>query len=177
MHTNRTTILALVLLGFTTIFSIVSTADDNNVFRSKAKYMNYVGTYYGEDGSIMTYHSDGTATGTDANMFTEDPSNRLLGRKTTPYLGAWKMVDQNVMLVTVLAFATEQFGHNYSPDGLIYKIKWLAVFDDPAKGPSPSYTIDKLTVEVFLVGQNPITDEPAAVVESPGTRSYRLIVD
>ena len=136
--------------------------------------MKFVGTFYGDSSRIITYNSDGTASLVLADMFTEDASSPSAGRKTTPMMGVWRKAGDNQIQVTMLSFATEQFGHNYNANGCIFKTKWLAIFDEPVKGVSPGYTAVNIVVEGFLPFQNPITDVPAFVVPQPDGRADRL---
>jgi hypothetical protein len=56
-------------------------------------------------------------------MFTEDLNTPSAGRKTTPQQGVWRKVGTNKIQVTTLSFATEQLGHNYTPNGVSAGVK------------------------------------------------------
>lgn len=174
MSANRKTIIVLVLLALTAAFSTASNTTYYGKQSSRAAPINFVGTFYGENSRTITYHSDGTMSLVLADMFSDDPTLISAGRRQTPFLGVWRKVDVNKIRVTSLSFVTEAFGHRYGPDGLILKTKWLAIFDDPVKGISPSYTAVNVVVEVFSPDQNPTSDEPVIVVPLPNSRAYRL---
>jgi hypothetical protein len=175
MLSNGKTLIAIVLLAFTANLALAPTAMGDN--SSRAAPAKFVGTFYGENDRIITYHSDGTVSLVDSQMFSDDVTNTAGGRKTTPFLGVWKKVGDNMIQVTTLSFATEPTGHNYLPGGLTFKTKWRAIFDEAVNGVSPGYLAVDIVAEVFLPGQNPISDEPFAVVPVQDARSYRLTVE
>jgi hypothetical protein len=163
MYSIQKTVMTLVLLVATAAFATVSMAGGGNA--SKAAPMKFVGAYYSLAGDLVTFHSDGTMSAVASVMFSDDPNTNFQGRKVTPSRGAWRVVGPNTIRVTGIRFSTEPFGHNYQPDGVIVKSTWEAVFDKPVQGRSPAYHVDTITSEVFLPGQNPVTDEPLLVLE------------
>jgi hypothetical protein len=168
MYSIQKALITLMLLVFTAAFAAGSMADYHN--NSKAAPMKFVGAYYSLAGDLTTFHSDGTMSAVTSVMFSDDPiNNSFQGRKVTPSRGAWRVVGPNTIRVTGIRFLTEAFGHNYQPDGVIVKSTWEAVFDKPVRGKSPAYHVDTITSEIFLPGQNPITDEPVLVLEFPGS--------
>ena len=175
MLLNPRTTAALVFLAVMACLSLAVAADDSDVFRSKAKYMKYVGTYYDEVGDLINIHADGTVTVVYGNMFSEPGVG---GRRVTPALGVWRKVGEHQLQVTSLRFMTDAEGNNYRPGGLIQKTTVLAVFDEPVRGQSLGYTIEMggVMVEFFRPDQNPTTDEPIGVIASTGdgSRGYRL---
>ena len=124
--------------------------------------MKFVGTFFADNGRLIcTYNSDGTVFLVVADMFTEDLNTLTAGRKTTPWQGGWRKVGDNEIQITLLSFATEPLGHNYNANGVIFKTKWLATFDDPVKGVSHGYTVTNAVLEVYDPGQNPTAEAPA----------------
>ena len=166
------TLSTIMLLVVTAAFATAPMAEDGN--SSKASPQKFVGTFYGENGRTISYHSDGTMSLVDANMFSDDPNLLTAGRRTTPFLGVWKKVGPNTIRVTSLNFATEIAGHDYIPAGFTLKTSWTAVYDAPVEGLSPGYTATEVMVEAFLVGTNPITDGSVAVLALPDSRAERL---
>ena len=176
MYTMQKTLITLMLLVFTAAFAAAPMADNGN--SSRATPMKFVGTFYGEGSRVITYHSDGTVSLVNADMFSDDPNLETGGRRSTPFLGVWQKVDDDTIKATTLSFLTEIAGHNYDPDGVIVKTSWLARYDDPVNGVSPGYTtVGDGLVEVFLPDQNPTSDEPILVVTVPPGRGDRLNVD
>ncbi len=176
MLANRKTITAITLMVVAAFFSTAAAVGDNDVFRSKAKYMKYVGTYYTDSGQTVTIHSDGTETTVQASMY----SRTDLGgeRRTTPAQGVWRKVGKNEIEITNIRFITDTLGSEYQPDGLIQKSTFVAVFDEPVRGQSLAFTVDGFLIEFFESDQNPITDEPTGVVAATtGYRAYRLEVE
>ena len=174
MYVNQKTAMTLLLLACAAAFAPVSMAGN----ASKAAPMKFVGTYYGSSGTVTSFHSDGTMSIVVADMFSDDPASKYEGRKATPGRGAWRVTGANTIRQTNIIFVTEAFGHNFQPGGAILKTTWDAVFDEPVRGRSPGYTLDKTTVEIFLPGQNPITDVPVLVRETPfAGRGIRLEVE
>lgn len=174
MLANRKTITAITLMVVAAFFSIAAAVGDNDVFRSKAKYMKYVGTYYTDNGQMVTLHSDGTQITVQAGMFSEDSS---LGgmRRRTPALGVWRKVGENEIQITNIRFYTDSLGSNYQPDGLIFKATFVAVFDKPVRGQSLGFTVGSVLGEFFKPDQNPVTDEPVGVFTlTDGYEAYRL---
>jgi hypothetical protein len=174
MRINGKTLPKIMLLLFSVAFATAPMASDGN--SSKASPQKFVGTFYGESSRTITYHSDGTMSLVDANMFSDDPNLLTAGRRTTPFQGVWKKVGHNSIRVTTLNFATEIAGHNYISDGFTLKTSWTAVYDAPVNGSSPGYTATEVTVEGFAVGANPITGESVFVLSLPDTRADRLYV-
>jgi hypothetical protein len=176
MYAIQKTVMTLLLLVATAAFATVSVADGGSA--SKAAPMKFVGTYYGLSGSVVSFHSDGTMSSVGAAMFSDNPTTVYGGRKVTPHQGVWRVVGDNTIRQTNMFFLTEAFGHNYEPDGVIVKQTWEAVFDKSVQGRSPGYHIDAVTTEIFLPDQNPITDEPLQVIETPfDGRGLRLEVE
>jgi hypothetical protein len=176
MYSIQKALITLMLLVFTAAFATGSMADDPN--DSAAAPMKFVGTYYSLAGAVTTVHSDGTLSNVHSNMFSDSPDTAFGGRKITGAKGVWRVVGPNTIRQTYLRFATEAFGHNYQPDGVILKVSWEAVFDKPVQGRSPGYHIDTITTEVFFPVQNPITDDPVLVIETPfDKRAIRLEVE
>ena len=126
----------LIVLLFSVVFAanaIVPAASGAN--SSRAKPMKFVGTYFAESGRLIcTYNADGTVFLVSADMFTEDVNAPTAARKTTPWQGGWRKVGNNQIQVTLWSFATEPFGHNYNANGVIFRTKWLATFDEAVKG-------------------------------------------
>ena len=174
MQTNQKTIIALMLLAVTAAFSTASISTNYGGKPSKATPIKFAGTFYGDNSRIINYNADGTATLVIADMFTDDINTPSAARKTTPMLGVWRKVDANKIQVTMLSFATEQFGHNFNANGYVFKTSWLAIFDDPVHGVSPGYTAVNIVVEGYLPDQNPLTDDPAFVLPLPDGRADRL---
>lgn len=176
MYAIQKTLITITLLVFAAAFATVSMAGGGNA--SKAAPMKFVGTYYGLSGSIVSFHSDGTVSSVGANMFTDDPASVYGGRKVTPHQGVWRVVGHNTIRQTNLFFLSGAFTHNFKPDGVIVKQTWEAVFDKSVQGRSPGYHIDTVKTEIFLPDQNPITDEPLQVLETPfDGRGLRLVVE
>jgi hypothetical protein len=175
MFSNGKTLIVIVLLSFTATLAIAPTAMGDN--SSRAAPAKFVGTFYGDNDRIITYHSDGTLSLVSANMFSDDPAAETAGRKLTPFLGVWKKVGENTIQVSSLSFTTELFGHNFNPNGFIFKTKWLAIYDDAVNGVSPGYTAVNIVVELFLPGQNPIIEAPIQIVPIPDSRAQRLTVE
>ena len=176
MYAIQKTLITIMLLVFTAAFATAQMADNGN--SSRATPMKFVGTFYAENSRIVTYHSDGTVTLVNANMFSDDPNLETAGRRSTPFLGVWQKVGENTIQATTLSFATEIAGHNYDPDGFIVKTKWLAIHDDLVNGLSPGYNgVGDALVEIFLPNQNPIFDEPIAVITLPPGRADRLYAE
>ena len=176
MVPNRNSLIALVFLIFAVAFTTAPEALGGN--SSRATPMKFVGTFVADSGRLIcTYNSDGTVFLVTADMFTEDMNAPTGGRKTTPWQGAWRKVGDNKIQVTLLSFATEPFGHNYNANGLIFKTKWLAEFDDPVKGVSPGYTVTNVVLEGYLPNQNPNTDTPVFSDYLPDGSAYRLLAE
>ena len=136
--------------------------------------MKYVGTYYSDNGQMVTLHSDGTQTTLSASMFSDDPTVRG-GRRTTIAQGVWRKVGKNEIQITNIRFYTESFGHNYQPNGVILKATFVAVFDKLVQGQFPGFTVGNVLIELFQPDQNPVTDEPVGEVTlTDGYRAYRL---
>ena len=173
MYTMQKTLITLVLLVFTAAFATAPMADNS----SRAAPSKFVGTFYGEAGRVTTIHSDGTVSLVFSDMFNGAPDTGLADRRTTPLLGVWRKVDANKIQVTTLSFTTELFGDNYNPDGFILQAKWLSIYDDPVQGVSPSYNSVNVVAEVFFPDQNPITDDPIAVLAQPDARAHRLTAE
>ena len=174
MQANHKTVIALILLAATAVFSTASISTNYGGKSSKATPIKFVGTYYGVDDRVYSFHSGGTLTLVGANMFTDDPGQLTEGRKSTPFLGIWRKVGANKIEAVSLSFLTEAFGHNYGDAGLIAKTTWVAIFDKPVNGVSPGYTSFDVVVEVFLPDQNPLTDDPLLEFTLPGARADRL---
>lgn len=174
MQANRKALITLILLAAAAAFSTASISTNYGGKPSQASPAKFVGTFYDENGRIVTYNADGTVSLVVADMFTDDINTSTGGRKLTPALGVWRKVDSNKIQVTTLAFATEQFGHNYNPNGFIFKTNWLAIFDDPVKGQSVGYTAVNIVVEGFLPDQNPMSDEPVFTIMIADSKSVRL---
>ena len=169
MSTYLNRVIALVLLLCATALTTISVAADGNAAPNK-----YVGTYYGADPTtIATFHSDGTYFEVFSTMFNDDP-NVNQGTKTTPSQGVWRVVDKNRVRVTSLFFTTEPFGHNYRPGGFIGKLVLEAVFDKPVEGKSPAFTTTNKSLEIFLPDQNPLTDDPIALLPVAEGTWFRL---
>jgi hypothetical protein len=166
MYTMQKT---LMLLVFAAAFATAPMATADN--SSQAAPSKFVGTFYVESGGVTTIHSDGTVSVVLADMF------NAADRRATPSQGVWRKVGHNKIQVTTIAFITEAFGDNYRPNGFTVKSTWLSTFDDPVQGVSPGYNTVFIAVELFLPDQNPITDDPVAVVARPDTRGYRLTVE
>jgi hypothetical protein len=176
MYAIQKTLITLMLLVFTAAFATAPMAENGN--SSRATPMKFVGTFYGEDSRIVSYHSDGTLSLVNANMFSDDPNSVTAGRRSTPQLGVWRKVDKNTIKATSLSFIMEIGSHNYDPSGLIVKTTWLAIFDDRVNGVFSGNTAVNITAEIFLPSQNPTSDdEPVAVVTLPDSRGYRLTVE
>ena len=176
MLLNRKTMAAVLFMAVTACLSFGVAADDSDVFRSKAKYMKYVGTYYTDSGGqTVTIHSDGTQTTVPANMFSQYPETGAV-RRTTPAQGVWREIGKNEIQITNIRFWTDALGNDYRPDGLIEKATFVAVFDEPVRGQSLRFTVvDGFLLEVFSADKNPITDEPTGVITAPGGYiAYRL---
>jgi hypothetical protein len=173
MYTMPKTLITLMLLVFTAAFATAPMAGNDN--SSRATPMKFVGTFYAPAGRTISYHSDGTLSVVNATMFNGD--DELADRRTTPFLGVWRKVDDNKIQATALFFTTEAFGDNYSPDGFILKSTWLATYDDMVRGVSPGYNVVDIETEVFFPDQNPITDDPIQVSVIPGGRADRLTAE
>jgi len=178
MYAIQKTVMTLLLLVATAAFATGSMANGDNA--SKAAPMKFVGTFYtlGEDEAITSYHSDGTMSNVASENFSDDAASIFEGRKATGAHGVWRVVGDNTIRVTTIRFLTETFGHNFKPDGIILKTTWEAVFDEPVQGRSPGMYVETIYAELFLPGQNPITDEPLRRIELPfGQRAVRLEVE
>ena len=175
MQANSKTVIALILLAATAVFSTASISTNYGGKPSQATPIKFVGTFYAEGGRVVSYHSDGTLTLVNADMFSDDPTLVTGGRKTTPFLGIWRKVGARKIQAMSLDFATEAFGHNYGDAGFILKTTWTAIFDKPVNGVSPGYTtVGDTVVEVFLPDQNPTSDVPVSVITVPAGRGDRL---
>jgi hypothetical protein len=173
MYAIQKTLITLMLLVFTAAFATAPMA--GNGHSSRATPMKFVGTFYAEDGRVITYHSGGTVSLVNANMFSDDPNLETAGRRSTPALGVWKKVGKNTIQATTLSFATEIAGYNYDPDGFIIKSTWLAIYDDKVNGVSPGYNVvGDILVEIFSPSQNPTSDEPIVVITLLSGRADRL---
>ena len=128
MSTQQNAVLALELMVCACVFATTAIAGEGS--SSKATPSKYVGTYYTDAGAMLTIHSDGTLAHIVANMFSRDE------RRVTPALGVWRQIGKNEIKVTWVRFHTEQFGDNYSPNGLIQKLSYRMEFDKPVQGRS-----------------------------------------
>jgi hypothetical protein len=172
MLLNRRTMAVLMLIAATVCLSPATAADGNNVFRSKAKYMKYVGTYYTDNGQTVTINSDGTETTVLARMFSN--TEPVDGSRTTIAQGVWREVGNNEIQITNIRFITLP-DQSYATGGLIQKSTFVGLFDKPVQGQSLGFTVDGFSLEYFTSDQNPITDEPIAAAALPGSyRAYRL---
>ncbi|MEH6617658.1 MAG: hypothetical protein V7699_07445 [Porticoccus sp.] len=176
MFANRKTIIALLLLAVTAALSTASISTNYGEKSSQAAPALFQGTYYtvndGTIGGTITFHSDGTVSSIVADMFGFAEGRQF--RRSTPSQGVWRKVNNNSIQVTTTVFFTEQNGDHYDPDGLIVKVKFLAVFDDPVKGITPGYKSRNLVAEVFVSSQNPNTDTPVSIIELFGNEGFRL---
>ena len=159
----------LFLLMVICLLPISANADNSQVFRSKANYMKFVGTYYDITGRTVIIHSDGTTVTTRGEMF-DHPE----GHRQTPGLGVWRKVSKNEIKTTTIFFWPEKVSDNWSTNGLTAKITYTLILDDPVNGVSPGWTAINGVAELFQPDQNPVLDEPISVVPVADKRAYRL---
>jgi hypothetical protein len=160
----------ILLLALTSFLAISAQADNSQVFRSKAKYMKYVGTYFVVN-ETLTINSDGTQTTVNGNMFSSLDGG---GRRATPAKGVWQETGKNEIVVTNIRFSTDSSG-NYEGVGLIRKATFTINFDEPVQGRCLGFTVRDVLIETYIAGQNPITDEPIVANRlEGGARGNRL---
>jgi hypothetical protein len=184
MLANRKTVISLIILAFTAVFSTASISTNYGVKAGKAAPVNFVGTYYTvidgvTTGGVLTLHSDGTVSSLVADMF-EFTEGRV-GRRSTSSRGVWSKVGNNEVRVTTTFFfsgiPTEENPDGvYGEDGLVVKITFRAIFEANKNGVSPGYDSRDLVAEVFLPTQNPNTDTPVSIVElGDNGGGYRMV--
>lgn len=178
MYTIWKNVAATALVVFTWAFASNSIASGHlsgpfpDEKPSSATPSMFVGTFYTDGGAMVTIHSDGTMEHIVDNMFARGD------RGVTPALGVWLQSGGNEIKVTWLRFATEEFGDNFSPNGLISRVSYNMVFSDREQGKFTRYSVDEVLIEQFLPDQNPVTDEPSSSLEAPSNSTgYRLEVE
>lgn len=172
MYAIQKTVMTLLLLVATAALATASMAENHNA--SKAAPSKFVGTFYsdGITGAMVTVHSDGTMEHIYTDMFARG------NRRVTPALGVWRQSGDNEIKVTWVRFATELFGDNFSPNGLISKLSYRMVYDELVRGKFAGYSVSSVLIEQFLPGQNPVTDEPILSLEVPASSTgFRLEVE
>ena len=186
MLSKHKTVLALVILAFTAVFSTASISTNYGKNPGKAAPVNFVGTYYTvidgvTTGGVATLHSDGTVSSVLADMF-EFTEGRA-GRRSTSSRGVWRKLSNNEVRITTTFFFSgvptdDDPDGIYGQDGLIVKVTYLAIFEANKKGVSPGYDSRDLVAEVFLPTQNPNTDTPVSIVElGDNGGGYRMVAE
>lgn len=172
MFANRKTLIALLLLAATAAFSTASISTNYGSSNSNGSSGSFVGAYVVANGGMTTFHSDGTLSGIQSNMFSFEAARDY--RRTTPSQGVWHNLGKNKVQATTILYLTEQNGDAYDPFGLLVKVSYVAEFDKPVKGKSPGYTTSNVTAEVFSPGSNPNVDAPIYTTQLQGVQAYRL---
>ena len=186
MLIDRKTVIALVILAFTAVFSTASISTNYGKKPGKPAPTNFVGTYYTVidgviTGGAITLHSDGTVTSVVADMF-EFTEGRA-DRRSTPSHGVWRKLGNNEIRVTTTFFFSgiptdDDPDGVYGEDGLVVKVTYRAIFEGNKNGVSPGYDTRDLVAEVFLPTQNPNTDTPVSIVELGDSGSgYRMLAE
>jgi len=186
MSINRKTVLVLVILAFTAVFSTASISTNYGKKPGKAAPANFVGTYYTvidgvTTGGVLTLHSDGSVSSVVADMF-EFTEGRA-ERRSTSSRGVWRKLGNNEVRVTTTFFFSgiptdDEPDGVYAEDGLIVKVSFRAIFEANKNGVSPGYEGRDLVAEVFLPSQNPNTDTPVSIVElGSNGGGYRMVAE
>jgi hypothetical protein len=154
------------------LLMVASCSDSSDASQLTTDATNkYVGVYFVVD-ETLTINADGTQTTVNGNNFSEILRG---GRRSTVAKGVWRETGENEIVVTNIRFWTDTLGNELDPDGLILKITFTIAFDDPVNGTSQVFVVSNILTEFFQPNQNPVTDEPFAVVTLEGGASgYRL---